>query len=304
MASSRNNAYPQSATLWLTLSVCLAALSGCEVFDKPLLVTGARKKLPALHAPPDAIRLEIVFVERPVGDSLLGPELWQQVDQLASLEHGSRGLIKQNGFRVGVVGSHPPAALQTMLGLKSDFVYEPDAEKSKQLVGRQVFLRSGWTTEVQVSPLYAECDLEVRQGEQKVARQFRNARCLYQITAERVQDGWVRLDFVPQVRHGTEQFRYAPGSTDWVGSTAQKLETFYPQRFSLNLSVGEMAVLSADEQEIAESTLGRLFFLGPGFGAPGSGSENRANGGDVVQRLLVVRLADMQNNDDPYAHRK
>lgn len=220
-----------------------------------------------------------------MGDALLGPELWQQVDQVASLETGTRSLLRQNGFRVGVVGSRPPEALQAMLGLKSEFAYEPEAEKSKQLVGRQVVIRSGGETEIKVSPDYATCEVKARDGDQVRSRELQNARCIYRVTTQRIQDGWVRLDFVPQVQYGGQQLRPEAGDAGWELTSAPRSETFHAQRFSIQLSVGEMAVLTSEDN--APGTLGRLFFLGP---------DESAN----VQRLLVVRLSDMRNSDDPF----
>lgn len=275
----------RSFVFWLMALACAPAISGCSPFDSLPKLKHTTKKLPALNVPPDAVQLEIVFVERPAGDALLGSELWRQVDQVAALEQPTRTTLQQNGFRVGVVGSHPPAALQAMLGLKADFVYEPDAEKAKQLVGRQVMVRSGGTTEIQVSPNYEECTASIHHGEQVRERSFKNARCLYHVTVERVQDGWVRLDFVPQVKHGDEHLRHRAADAGWLLTNTQDAEMFYPQRFSVNLSVGEMAVLSAEEN--VPSTLGHLFFLGAAEEAP-------------VQRLVVVRLADMRNAMEPY----
>jgi hypothetical protein len=240
-------------------------------------------KLAPLHPVSDAMRLDIVFVERPTGDRLLGPELWDEVDQVAALDAATRDTLDQNGFRLGVVGARPPVALQTLLGLKSDFLSEPQAEKAKQLVGRQSFLRSGGETEIQVSPFYDDCTVRVQDAKQTHAREFANARCIYRVTAERLQDGWVRLDFVPQIQFGDFQIRHAATESGWQFVNSQKTESFFPQRFSINLSLGEMVVLSAADD--CPGTMGHLFFVGADEHAP-------------VQRMLVVRLSDMANSDD------
>jgi hypothetical protein len=267
----------------------VTGLAGCALFDKPVsALKNSALKLPLIGLPPDAIQLDVVYVERPAGDTLLGPELWRHVDQIGSIEPEQRTLLRKNGFRVGVVASNPPLPLQRMLGLTSDFAYEPAAEKSKQLVGHRCVLRSGGQTDIQASPAYPECTFEITQGGESRRRTYENALCKYHVTAERLQDGWVQLDFVPTVHHGQEQLRRVVGDAGWQFHTAQRTETLYPQRFSLRLSVGEMAVVTADEE--ADGTLGRLFFLGP-------------DDEPQVQRLLVVRLAGM-NDAEPHAKAK
>src|SRR5262249_41472371 len=100
----------------LSLLASALATSGCSVFDPPA-VTRTAKKLPQLRAAPGAIQLDAVYVERPIGDPLLGPELWRYVDQVAAVDAEARGPLRRNGFRVGLVGANPPIALQKMLGL-------------------------------------------------------------------------------------------------------------------------------------------------------------------------------------------
>lgn len=264
------------------------ALSGCALFDNsPESLPNRVFKLPQVGLPPDSIQLDVVYVQRPVGDALLGDKLWRYADELAAVESEHRDVLKQNGIRAGVIGSNPPPALQRMLGLKSDFAYEPEAEKTKQLVGHRYIIRSKGQQVIQTSPVpYPACTLEMQTGKETRTRSFENAMCQYRVTAERVQDGWVQLDFVPQVHHDQEKLRYTVGAENWQFESAQKTETMFAQRFGLRLSVGEMAVLTAADN--AEGTLGRLFFIGP---------EDEPD----LQRVLIIRLAGMSAPDLPPA---
>src|SRR5205807_6664696 len=138
-------------------------------------------------------------VERPVGDPKLGSQLWRYVDQVGAVETENRDILRKNGLRVGIVGASPPVALQKMLGLKSDFAYEPGAEQAKQLAGRRCFLVSGGETDIQVSRAYPECAVELSRAGRSEPRRFENAVCKYRVRAARLQDGWASLEFVPQV---------------------------------------------------------------------------------------------------------
>ena len=256
-------------------------LAGCELFNQPGLFHTAKKELPQLKPAPDAIELEIVFLEQPVGDRLIGETLWNDVDQILDLEPELQRDLQRNGFRVGVVSSRPPAALQRILGLNSGASTGEPVEQN--LSGKRVFLRAGSASEVQVSAVYSECDLTLAtpsEGKPQVERETRayaNARCTFRVTPHRVQEGWVRLEFLPEIQHGDERLRPTAGAEAWELTSSQQVDRLYSLRFSVMLNLGEMALVSAREN--SPGTPGQRFFIGPDDGS--------------IQRLLLIRLAHM-----------
>lgn len=276
-----------ASACWIPLSAV-----GCHLLEKPLSLTrGKSTALPPIRTAGDAISLEIVFVDRPGGDVLLGAPLWSHVDQVASLDSAVRTMFRQNGLRVGVLCSNPPESLQKMLGLKATASGSEikKADKSSGLEGRRVSVPAGGTTVIHVSPFYTpfavEADLTVEQGTEKRTRHYVNLRCLYQLTARRLQDGWVQLDFLPQVHHGDRFLRPTAGADDWELDNSQRVDTFHPQRFSLPLNEGEMAVVTVDDS--ARGTLGELFF-------------RERSAAATIQRVLLVRLCDSGNGTPVY----
>jgi hypothetical protein len=265
------------------MSIAFGA-AGCHLIEQPLSLTRLkRNSLPPIRMAGDAISLEIVFVDRPAGDALLGAPLWSHVDQVASLDSAVRAMLRQNGLRVGIVCSNPPESLQTMLGLNSresrSAAKLPD--QSSGLEGRRVSLPAGGTTEVHVSPFYEhtaeQADLTVVQGAEKRTRHYVNCRCVYQLTARRLQDGWVQLDFLPQVHHGDHYLRPTAGTEDWQFDQGQRVDTFHPQRFTLPLNEGEIAIVTVEDS--TRESLGELFF-------------RERSSAATIQRLLLVRLCD------------
>lgn len=276
-------------------------LPGCSPFDKPQTLAHTSQKLPALQPPPGSMQLDVGYIEWPADDPQLGQQLWRQVDQVGPVDAETRLRLRQNGFRVGIVGTNPPAALQRMLGLKSDFASEPEAEQMKQFAGRRVFLVSGGDTEVQVSNPYPECSVSLPADGPSESRRFENAICKYRIRAYRIQDGWARLEFTPQISHGDDQLRFAVGEEmHWQHQSGQLTETFRPQRFSIELKSGDLAIITAEDD--SPNSLGQLFFRGPaalqrprdaeGAAAP-SEQFPQPESEYPIQRLLVVRLAGM-----------
>ena len=86
--------------------------------------------------------------------------------------------------------------------------------------------------------------------------------------------------------HG--QFRWRPKATagGFEGRTTQQIVPLFGQRFAIHLTKGEMVVITADHLD-PEST-GRYFFTGSEEEGP-------------VQRLLLVRLANMSKTEGLYA---
>jgi hypothetical protein len=290
---------PRARVIIFALLAWVSALAGCESLFKSAGIPVTAKRLSTLEPPVGSMQLDVMYVERPAGDRLLGRELWQHVDEVAAMDAETRRLIRQNGLRVGIVGSNPPLALQRMLGLRSDFTYEPDAEQAKQLTGRRFFLLSGGETDVQISQSYPECMVSLRAEEAPAPLRFQNAVCKFRVRATRLQDGWARLEFVPQVLHGDGQQRYVAGEEGWRFQSGQQTATFFQQRFDVKLGMGDMAVITADDE--APGTLGQLFFRGPAALRPPPDPENAPADGEpaappteyAVQRLLIVRLAGM-----------
>lgn len=270
----------------------LAPCVGCELLHAPSdAIPSVARRLPTLQPPRDSVCIDVVLIERPRGDSLLGRQLWDCVDQVQSLDPETRLTLQHNGFRLGVVGTNPPHALQKLLGEKPDFQYEAVAENAKQLAGHRFFVNSGGNMRIVAGPVLETCELTVdRDGEEQTLA-LNDAECRFKVAVDQEQPGWVRLEFVPQVYHGPHQLRRTADESGWRFEDSQRAETFFPQRFVLTLGRGEMAIISSDGQ--AGGRLGHRFFTGPGINSQREGNEDAMD----VERLLIVRLAGTSGTD-------
>ena len=276
----------------------IASTTGCRLLQQTQQTLGlrARSLLPDIPTSPDAMEVEIVFVERLVGDPLLGPQLWEEVDQIGSFDANVRQTLRDNGFRVGLVGSTPPRALQQLLRLQDDLTNSVDIKSRGELVGRRIVLRSGAETEIQTSPVQSNCTVAIHDTNGTTTKAFTKVVCKFRVTAERVQDGWAKLVFLPELHHGNVQVRPTAAAQGFQFRTAQIVEPLYSQQFALTLNVGEMAVISTDiengrttETGEDESRLtGHYFF-------------HRTDAPAETQGLLVVRLANMSKTDQIYS---
>jgi len=268
--------------------LCLVFLTGCALFERSDdsahdAQHAQDTRLPHIRPSWEAIHLEIVRIDRPSDDPLLGHELWQEVDQVAALPPDIRAKLKDAGLRVGQVGSTLPPTLQTLLGLTSATSTE---DAAKQFTVRRVALPSGGETEIETSRTQPVRWIRMPGADSDQPTEYQMARCVLRVKAERVQDGWVRLQCIPEIHHGYPVPRPTATPAGWQVPTSQKIEPLFGLRFSLNLALNEMAIITA-EPDAAES-VGSNAFVG-------------ADGTAFHQRLLLIRFAEMRNIDPVYA---
>lgn len=277
---------PRHAISKLGLLLTPFWLVGCYLFSEQHDLNARKNnQLPPIPVAREAMQLEFVFIQRPESDPLLGKSLWRDIDQVSALSPEIRSSLIQNGFRIGHVGSTPPRTLQTLLSL-TEAPSEQSSNNSRQMTVRRFYLQSGAETEIQASGYSPEMTVDVVTAGESATHEFQNARCVFRVTAERIQDGWAKLQFQPEIHYDAAQLRPTATESDWQLRPRQKLMPFFDQRFSILLNVGEMAILSADSK--SENSLGRQFFVEEQHGVP-------------MQRLLVVRLANMKRIEPVYA---
>lgn len=264
----------------LTLWTLTAVLGGCALFgsaELPLSKTSNRPVLPPLRPAADAVQLQIVFIERPVGDTLSADLVWKEVDTVGALPMQTRAKLLDHGFRVGQAGASPPPALQTLLGM-TDEITNLDEGDELGFRGRRLGIRNGQETEIQTSEIWPERTMEFRTERGDETIEFTQARCVLRLKPVRQANGWVRIDLTPEVHHGESRMRPTAGEEGWALKGGQKTDVRHDLKFSVMLNTGEFAVISGDATR--PETPGASFFERP--------TEN----GGRVQRVLVLRLAD------------
>lgn len=255
----------------------LCAASGCALFKGDMLTAQATQNggLPQLKAPMDAIQLEILFVERPVNDPLLGSSLWSEMDQMAGIPADTRLELLENGFRVGLAGTEAPPTLAALLDAGRIEDYD---ELTGFWTNRRIALRRSAKTEVFCShqPHTWSVNLSTK-GEQN-AESFDLAQGVIRVELEDIRDGWVKLHLQPEIHHGQERVRREATESSWNISSGKNIKTLGSTGFSVHLSLNEMMVLSADDT--ASHKAGNYFF-------------RREDDGRLMQRVVLLRAADL-----------
>ena len=260
----------------IVCAVLAACGSGCALFNPSSAVeriTAERPFLPPLQNDRNVIDLEVYFVDRVVGDPTIGEGLWRSVNQAAG-PMSTHADLRRAGIQYGVAPSSPPPALQSLIsrGLH--------ASSTKVTAINHVPLINGSAAPIPVSTLPEGCVIPPSGKKGTGPMRINQGQCKFQVAAERLQEGWIKVAFLPQIHHGAERVRPNPTDQRWEMQNGQQVESFYEQEFSLELNTGEFVIVGmADEQP---GSLGHLFFRS---GDP----EGR------FQRVMIVRLAGMQS---------
>ncbi len=285
------------AALVLALAGGCAA-SGCmllkpigDVFGFwPPASTATTQPLPPLQPSREAVQIEFTFLERPVGDPLLGTALWSQIDQVGAVSPNEAESLKQLGLRVGNAGAVPTPALERIL--KESQPDDAQASDTHISVKKETLCIGPGVSPPITTNTLRKCTLDVPLTVGTKEGTYTNFKSVLRLTAHRQQDGWARLEFVPEIHSGQERLRPTSASSGlqsiWQPEMAQEVETLLSHRFSTTLHVGEMVIITADAPE------NRRLFGTQAF------VRDQPNTG-ALQRVLLLRLANMNRIDAVYS---
>lgn len=260
---------------WLWQSLCGAlGMSGCLPLAIDHRQAALKPALPPLVKPKDAITLEVYFIERAAGDPLLGETLWRDLDEIGAIKSAeSRARLQAAGLRVGLGGSHAPAALRALIN------DGPSSARSPAAGYQPIVLLAGQESTLETAVIDRTFEIRAARGTGDLAKSYDGARCVLRLSAERQQEGWVRLRFQPELHYGPPIVQPTAGDRAWQLRQGQKIDALYEQRFDVELNLSEMVVIGAAGK--APDAIGARFFRS---GEPPTATE----------RIMVVRVADLQ----------
>lgn len=199
---------------------CVALTAGCRLLGVAL---------PEPADPPDVapsvprtmartIPVELLFVRSDEHDESLRDELWTFVDE-QGIDPALRRGLNANGLRVGIVDGHLPPHLADRFTAAAADAVAGDGFAATAVTRRLLRLLPGKRSEVVAAARLAElvlleqCDGEVR------GATYHDASPQFAVRAWPAGDGRVRLEVVPEVKHG-------PVEKSWVGEDGMfRLET-------------------------------------------------------------------------------
>jgi hypothetical protein len=267
----------RGGALVLLLVLLCGCLGGCLSGDPVRPSTWLDRLRSPRALGPDGVMIDLVLIEQPLGDPFLNDEVWKDTDcQAVGLER--KGLLDENGFRVGQVIGMNPSRLQTLL----------DSQRYWAGHRRQI-LAAGHSTAMAVGPTLAQCSFQLKTVDGGIEVLLDQGQCAFKIDTARASEGKTRLKFTPQVLYGARipDYQVDPkqGSLQMEFKRPSKV---YPDlSWEVTLGANQFLVIgshfdtSADDN--APQSLGSQFFI-------------QENGRTFVQRILVLRT--MRGGDD------
>jgi hypothetical protein len=271
------------------LSVCAAAgLAATLGGGCARAVTHSAEKSP-LATPrmsPDSVELEIFFVRSAPDDPQANDALWTEVDEQV-LPADLRRALAENGFRVGVIGAQMPAAMQRMLDLEgraptADEECLVNVDQDARVCRRRLQVRSGRRSEIVASAVYDELPMLLREGEHVTGRTLEKAQGVLSVKTFPGADGRVRLELAPELHYGEPRQQFRGGEEMFYLETGRPREVLDQLQLAASLSPGQALMLASLPDRAG--SLGRRFFT-------------EQAGGELVQKLLLIRLVGTQDAD-------
>jgi hypothetical protein len=226
---------------------------------------------------PDVVQMRVAVLEVRPGEAewkYVNGELWQLADE-SLIDEDRRDVMNEGGFRVGKVGTQPPAALLALLTSRR---FNP--------APRDIAFRTGDARPLAVGPTIAHCRYRVERDGQPV--DLDQADCRLVVTASRGTDGKTVLRVTPEVMHGDAKNVYRVDERAGSFTSQQERPTeAYPQiGWEAELALNEYLIVGGSYDR-AES-LGHQFFVRPNEAAP-------------AQRVLVIQMGAAPQEPQPAA---
>jgi hypothetical protein len=214
----------------------------------------------------DVVQMRVAILECPPGEAewrYVNGDLWQLADE-SLIEEDRRQAMTESGFRVGKVGTQPPAKLLALLTSKR---FNP--------APRELAFRTGDPKELCLGPTLAHC--RYRPGRDDESLDLEQADCKLAITASRGPNGKTLLSLTPEVEHGEAKnvYRVDPQAGSFLSTPERPKETYPQMAWEAELALNEYLIVGGNYDRT--ESLGHQFFVRPDEPLP-------------VQRLLVIQM--------------
>jgi hypothetical protein len=240
---------------------------GCTPVDKVQSTSWLpRKRVFQGPTGSDVVQMRVALLECRPGEAewkFVNGDLWQLADE-SLIDEDRRQAMIDSGFRVGKVGSQPPAKLLALL-TSQRFNPEP----------RELSFRTGDPKGLAIGPALAHCRYRVERDGEPV--ELDQADCKLVVVASRGADGKTVLRLTPQVVHGdaSNVYKADQEAGTFVSLPERPTENYGQMAWEAELALNEYLIVGGNYDRT--ETLGHQFFVRPDEAQP-------------VQRLLVLQM--------------
>jgi len=195
--------------------------------------------------------LDVVHVERPLGDPRLNESVWSAADPTV-LPIERRRLLERYGFRVAVIGGHVADVLDPLV-----------EDDQRPFNAEHLEVRNKSEVHINCSDIYAEWEPISKAPEPLKGKSYEQALAVLQLVPEACGDGSVLLRFTPQVHYGSPHQQFVPEGEpghglNWGLQVARKVCSLTQLTFSLRVRPTEYVLIGPTEN--FKGTLAERFF--------------------------------------------
>ncbi|MCS7238879.1 MAG: hypothetical protein NZ899_11505 [Thermoguttaceae bacterium] len=232
---------------------------------------------------PGSCAIELLFVRFPLGTPEGNDQLWHEIDD-SRIAAEARQLLWTNGFKVGIVGTAPPAAVTSLLDLKGENLAatglstESPVLPAVKVVKRHIQLPPRESRQIYLGEPAEELTLFVAEKSGVRGRSFAQAQTGFTLSWSPLPQGQVCLQVVPEIFHGQPRTKYAAEEGHFRLDFVRPRESFTDLSLSVALAPGEMLVIGCSPDR--PGTLGYQFLVD-----------------NTEQKLLFIRLAQVQHDE-------
>lgn len=257
----------------------LLACCGCSTWTAPVSMQGA-PKLPRPQMSRDSVGLQIATVTLNHTHGVALETMLQELDEQV-LDIDQRRHLSQQGIRAGSFDTQLPAPLQLLLLEAADRREHPTAESFQGVQDQQRFVQCKADKRYFV-PIWSNPGrLELPHGEDETLQDhaFDDALCQMVIRCSPHEGEGATIRLTPEVEHGRLKQAFVPEGTSFHLEARRDRKSFEDLTIELMLRPGETIMVTCSNEE---DGLGQRFFR---------------NGDRTAQKVLLVRLAQMQLGD-------
>lgn len=292
------------AVLYL-LIVFVCIHSGCSSwYAQPGETSTSRPvatKFQPLRMSPDSVVIEVAVAKIDLDRMADFEQFWSEIDT-SSLKLEERKRLDQNGIQAGVISSHLPAALQSLLEPRQvDFDTLSGLEKQmyekgilqpepRYLLHDGIQNRGGETHSVPISGVMPTASWTIKTGSREIIEAGEHVRGFTELMTYPNGDGTVRMVCTPCLHLGQPKMQIAVQEDGFVYESAADKKQLDELRFETTLKSGQTLIL-APTGDMAD--LGGLL-----FGSPVDDSNLQQSASDPgAFRILLVRILQTQMDD-------
>jgi hypothetical protein len=260
----------------------LLAVAGCT---KPLMK--GKSPLAPARMSPDSCVLDVFFIRVPFADPRVNEDLWQELDE-QHFPADLRDRLVRNGFRVGVVDGQIPIVLSDLLELgdkpaptnEISSVNLADLNSNPRVMRQHMQIRASKPSQIVASGTYEQLPVLLCESNSLSGETYNQAQGIFNLKAQPLPDGRVRLDVIPEVHHDQPMQRRIADQGVMRFDFSRPKRVFEDLALSASLSPGGMLIMTNVPNRTG--SLGHHFFT--------------ENTGQLEQKLLVIRLSQTQHD--------